>query len=272
MTDYARYYPVWKDDPPGATPIIAAALNNMDAGIDTAHSELDLKANLASPAFTGNPTAPTPLAGDNDTSLATTAFVQTAVVSKAPLASPAFTGNPTAPTPAAGDNDTSIATTAFVQAAAAAAAASAPSAISLNGAAMQPAGGSQLSVTFGGAFIQMPGTAGSNPSAWASLVFPDGWATYNVDAWWAPMTADAGTVIFRFDRHDYVAGAAPSAVAAPQVTSNAPGVANQLSKTALAAGIAVPASKTAGFNIYRIDADTYPLGVMLFQVVFTKAS
>ena len=35
----------------------------------------------------------------------------------APLASPAFTGNPTAPTPALGDNDTSIATTAFVQSA-----------------------------------------------------------------------------------------------------------------------------------------------------------
>lgn len=39
---------------------------------------------------------------------------------KAPLASPAFTGNPTAPTPAPGDNDTSIATTAFVTAAVAA--------------------------------------------------------------------------------------------------------------------------------------------------------
>jgi hypothetical protein len=34
----------------------------------------------------------------------------------APVASPAFTGNPTAPTPASTDNDTSIATTAFVQA------------------------------------------------------------------------------------------------------------------------------------------------------------
>ncbi len=33
----------------------------------------------------------------------------------APLASPAFTGNPTAPTAALGDNDTSLATTAFVQ-------------------------------------------------------------------------------------------------------------------------------------------------------------
>jgi hypothetical protein len=39
----------------------------------------------------------------------------------APVASPAFTGNPTAPTPSPGDNDTSIATTAFVTAALAAA-------------------------------------------------------------------------------------------------------------------------------------------------------
>lgn len=35
---------------------------------------------------------------------------------KAPLASPAFTGNPTAPTPATADDDTSIATTAYVKA------------------------------------------------------------------------------------------------------------------------------------------------------------
>lgn len=35
----------------------------------------------------------------------------------APLASPTFTGNPTAPTPASGDNDTSLATTQFVQSA-----------------------------------------------------------------------------------------------------------------------------------------------------------
>jgi hypothetical protein len=71
---------------------------------------------LNSPALTGNPTAPTPAPGDNDTSLATTAFVQTANAGKANLASPAFTGNPTAPTPAPGDNATSIATTAFVTA------------------------------------------------------------------------------------------------------------------------------------------------------------
>ena len=39
----------------------------------------------------------------------------TDLAAKAPLASPLFTGDPRAPTPPAGDNDTSIATTAFVQ-------------------------------------------------------------------------------------------------------------------------------------------------------------
>lgn len=40
---------------------------------------VSVKADLASPAFTGNPTAPTPSSGDNDTSIATTAFVAAAV-------------------------------------------------------------------------------------------------------------------------------------------------------------------------------------------------
>lgn len=106
---------------------------------------------LASPALTGSPTAPTPVITDNDTSIATTAFVKAVVAAlvdsspasldtlnelaaalgddpdfattvldalalKAPLADPTFTGNPSAPTPATSDNDTSIATTAFVKA------------------------------------------------------------------------------------------------------------------------------------------------------------
>lgn len=48
------------------------------AQFNAAVSDADL-APVASPAFTGNPTAPTPTAGDNDTSLATTAFVQDAI-------------------------------------------------------------------------------------------------------------------------------------------------------------------------------------------------
>jgi hypothetical protein len=70
---------------------------------------------VASPTFTGDPKAPTPAPGDNDTSIATTAFVNNAVSSKADLASPTFTGDPKAPTPTVTDSDTSIATTAFVE-------------------------------------------------------------------------------------------------------------------------------------------------------------
>lgn len=56
-------------------------------GLQTA---LNVLAPLASPVFTGNPTAPTPTAGDNDTSLATTAFVTAAVgvVSAASVVTP----------------------------------------------------------------------------------------------------------------------------------------------------------------------------------------
>jgi hypothetical protein len=75
-------------------------------------------ATLASPAFTGTPTAPTATTGDNSTKLATTAFVQAAVAlaggSYAPLASPAFTGTPTAPTATAGASSAQLANTQFV--------------------------------------------------------------------------------------------------------------------------------------------------------------
>jgi hypothetical protein len=98
---------------------------------------------LASPAFTGVPTAPTATTADSSSTIATTAFVHAAVatgvaggvtsfnsrtgavllnltdvtgVGGAPIANPAFTGTPTAPTPAPGNNSTAIATTAFVTA------------------------------------------------------------------------------------------------------------------------------------------------------------
>jgi len=91
----------------------------------------------ASPAFTGNPTAPTASPGDNDTTIATTAFVTTAdnlkanlasptftgtvtipsgasITGFAPLASPTFTGTPLSTTASVSTNTTQIATTAFV--------------------------------------------------------------------------------------------------------------------------------------------------------------
>lgn len=70
---------------------------------------------ITSPVFLGDPQAPTPAPGDNDTSIATTAFVMGAIAGFAPLTSPVFLGDPQAPTPPAADNDSSIATTAFVQ-------------------------------------------------------------------------------------------------------------------------------------------------------------
>lgn len=118
----------------------------------------------ASPTFTGTPKAPTPAAGNNTTQLATTAFVQAALLAlingapatldtlkeiaaainndpkfsttinnalalKAPLSSPALTGTPTAPTAAQSVNNTQIATTAFVKSAIAAMVGSAPAAL-----------------------------------------------------------------------------------------------------------------------------------------------
>lgn len=131
--------------------------NTSDANkpVSTAtQAALNLKADLASPALSGNPTAPTQTAGNNSTRLATTAYVETAVAAaggvasfntrtgsvtltsldvtgaltytpattasvalKADIASPALTGTPTAPTPGAADNSTKIATTAYVDAA-----------------------------------------------------------------------------------------------------------------------------------------------------------
>ena len=108
-----------------------AASPNTDLGIAT-KIYVDQKANIASPIFTGDPHAPTPADGDNDTSIATTAFVQSANLAMkgyvdglksgtdtdlsflAPKASPTLTGTPVAPNAAVGTNSAQIATTAFV--------------------------------------------------------------------------------------------------------------------------------------------------------------
>lgn len=61
---------------------LGSADNTSDAGkpVSTAtQTALDLKANLASPALSGTPTAPTATSGTNTTQIATTAFVTSAV-------------------------------------------------------------------------------------------------------------------------------------------------------------------------------------------------
>jgi hypothetical protein len=55
------------------------ALGRIDSDMATAFSELAARARLASPALSGEPTAPTAASGNNTTRIATTAFVQAAV-------------------------------------------------------------------------------------------------------------------------------------------------------------------------------------------------
>jgi hypothetical protein len=84
----------------------------------------------ADSAVTTHRNATTSVHGIADTSLlATKSYVDTADALKAALASPAFTGTPTAPTATAGTNTTQVATTAFVGTAVSALVASAPAAL-----------------------------------------------------------------------------------------------------------------------------------------------
>jgi hypothetical protein len=155
---------------------------------------------LASPAFTGTPTAPTATAGTATTQIATTAFVTAAIgaaggvttfngrsgaitlitaditaAGGAALASPAFTGAPTAPTAAPGTSTTQIATTAFVAAAITAAVVSfngRTGAITLTSADVSAAGGALLA---GPAFTGVPtaptATPGTNTTQLATTAF-----------------------------------------------------------------------------------------------------
>lgn len=62
-----------------ASSAAVAATDSVLAAFGKIQAQLGLKAPLDSPALTGNPIAPTPAAGDNDTSIATTAFVRAAM-------------------------------------------------------------------------------------------------------------------------------------------------------------------------------------------------
>jgi len=81
----------------GAT-ATTAQLNFVTGVTSAIQTQLGTKAPLASPTFTGTPTAPTQTAGNSSTRLATTAFVTTANNLKANLASPTFTGTVNATT------------------------------------------------------------------------------------------------------------------------------------------------------------------------------
>ena len=127
-------YAAWVVNVGGVTPATSVAFADITGAVSSnanLQAALDLKANLASPTFTGTPLSTTAAVDTNTTQIATTAYVvgqgylksATASSTYAPLASPAFTGTPSLPTgttavtQTAGNNTTAVATTAFVTAA-----------------------------------------------------------------------------------------------------------------------------------------------------------
>ncbi|WP_051399091.1 MULTISPECIES: phage tail protein [Pseudomonas] len=200
---------------PSATKLATARTINGVAFDGTGNIAItdDSKAPLNSPVLTGDPRAPTPAAGDNDTSIATTAFVQAAIAAlvngspealnqlnelaaalgnnpnyatdmatalglKANTESPTLTGTPKAPTAGIATNTTQIATTAFVQAVMAAygLAGAAPvqnNAINLNDA---PVGGMIRceDVVTAGAALNWPVTGAADAARVAFEVFTHG--------------------------------------------------------------------------------------------------
>lgn len=109
---------------PDATPGQVGVSTKFARG-DHVHPTDTTRAPLASPAFTGNPEAPTQAVNDDSVKLATTQYTDRAVAIEtnraeaveallAPINNPVFTGAPLAPTAAPGTATAQLATTLFV--------------------------------------------------------------------------------------------------------------------------------------------------------------
>lgn len=96
----------------GLQPALDAKLDDSQLGAPNGVASLDSSGKLTSGQA---PAATAPLWGTITGTLATQADLNSALALKAPLASPALTGNPTAPTQSALNDSTNLATTAFVQ-------------------------------------------------------------------------------------------------------------------------------------------------------------
>ena len=112
--------------------------------------------------------------------------LQAAMDAKAPLASPAFTGTPTAPTPATADSSTKIATTAYVKASMAAAGAGTVTSVAVSGGTtgLTTSGGPITgagTITLGGTLAIANGGTGANTATLAKLALGIGTAgDYNI--------------------------------------------------------------------------------------------
>ena len=80
---YARKSLTWDDLTDDFAAKAPTTHTHAQADVTNLTTDLGLKAPLASPTFTGDPKAPTPTAGDSDTSIATTAFVSAALTTAA---------------------------------------------------------------------------------------------------------------------------------------------------------------------------------------------
>lgn len=100
----------------GAT-VTTAELNKLD-GVTASTAELNILDGVTATAADLNKTdGLTATTAELNFTDGVTSAIQTQINTKAALASPALTGNPTAPTQSAGNNTTRLATTAFVAAA-----------------------------------------------------------------------------------------------------------------------------------------------------------
>lgn len=104
----------------GAVTPTHTELNYVDGVTSAIQTQIDAKAPIASPTFTGTVTLPSTSSIGTVSSTeigyldGVTSGIQGQIDTKAPLASPALTGTPTAPTAAPGTATTQLATTEFV--------------------------------------------------------------------------------------------------------------------------------------------------------------
>ena len=160
--------------------VSAAEIVYLDGVTSNVQTQLDGKAGLASPAFTGTPTAPTASTGTNTTQLATTAFVQQAAFNDT---LPSQTGNAGKYVTTDGTNASWAAITIPAQ--------------------VYPSAGVAISTGSAWAASVAPGTSGnvltSNGTTWTSSALPSSAVNYPQNSQSADYTlvlGDAGKQIF----------------------------------------------------------------------------
>lgn len=237
------------------------------------------------------------MAANSDAKWASQKAVKTALALKAALASPALTGNPTAPTQTAADNSTKIATTAYADAKVADAINDGTTGIAPSQNAVFDALALKAPIEstiflpsprFGG-ILGSPALTGTHAVGWlldasaverlgCGFVFPSGWATYHVDFLWYNAGAGAGDVVWRHFRYQMEVGdniSSNGTDGSVQATGTA-GAQNIVVQTRLATGQAVPAAgviKTLIVDRFATDSgDTLANDAGFIGMLLTKAS